>query len=345
MTRWMQLALFAISAFPFFAQAQDQSEAEADECVAEPTEDYNMPFRVGSLFIILVTSAVGMFTPIILHRIQPYSQGSIRDWCLTIAKFFGTGVILATAFVHMLPEALENFSSPCLTEGWQSYGAFAGIFCMISSFALQLLEMGAAAHLRSLHKHDQTSEHTQTEKYPDNLEAGHCHSAGFLEQDQSLHSIGTLILELGIVMHSIIIGIALANTGNDEFVTLLIALVFHQFFEGVALGTRVNDMNHKSWVKPVILGLLFVIMTPLGIAIGICIHSSYNGNSYSAVLSSAILDSLSAGILLYNAYISLMSAEVNHSRTFQQYSFIRKLSCFAAMYVGAGLMSLLGKWA
>lgn len=37
----------------------DQSEAEADECVAEPTEDYNMPFRVGSLFIILVTSAVG----------------------------------------------------------------------------------------------------------------------------------------------------------------------------------------------------------------------------------------------------------------------------------------------
>lgn len=86
-------------------------------------------------------------------------------------------------------------------------------------------------------------------------------------------------------------------------------------------------------------------MTPLGIAIGICIHSSYNGNSYSAVLSSAILDSLSAGILLYNAYISLMSAEVNHSRTFQQYSFIRKLSCFAAMYVGAGLMSLLGKWA
>lgn len=118
-----------------------------------------------------------------------------------------------------------------------------------------------------------------------------------------------------------------------------------QFFEGVALGTRVNDMNHKSWVKPVILGLLFVIMTPLGIAIGICIHSSYNGNSYSAVLSSAILDSLSAGILLYNAYISLMSAEVNHSRTFQQYSFIRKLSCFAAMYVGAGLMSLLGKWA
>lgn len=151
----------------------------------------------------------------------------MQSW-LWFSKIVGTGVILATAFVHMLPEALENFSSPCLTEGWQSYGAFAGIFCMISSFALQLLEMGAAAHLRSLHKHDQTSEHTQTEKYPDNLEAGHCHSAGFLEQDQSLHSIGTLILELGIVMHSIIIGIALANTGNDEFVTLLIALVFHQ---------------------------------------------------------------------------------------------------------------------
>lgn len=128
----------------------------------------------------------------------------------------------------MLPGALENFDSPCLTDGWKSYSAFAGVFCMIASFTLQLIEMAAAAHLRSIHKHDHTSEDTQTEKYSNNLEAGHCHSAGFLEEEQSFQSIGTMILELGIVMHSIIIGIDLANTGNDEFVTLLIALVFHQ---------------------------------------------------------------------------------------------------------------------
>jgi zinc transporter 1/2/3 len=56
----------------------------------------------------------------------------------------------------------------------------------------------------------------------------HVHSAGLFEEEEAFKNIGTLILELGIVMHSIIVGTTLSNAGSDEFVTLLIALVFHQ---------------------------------------------------------------------------------------------------------------------
>ncbi|KAI7870413.1 Zinc/iron permease [Spinellus fusiger] len=312
----------------------------------------------------------------ILHRIRPYHAGSIRDWLLTVGKFFGTGVILATAFIHMLPEALSNFDSPCLSEGWQSYGAFAGVFCMISSFALQLLELAAVSNMDKIHTQRQAEQKTldleKTDVSSTTLVSdlnpsttshhGHVHGAGLLEDDQSFRNIGTLMLELGIVMHSIIVGITLANTGNEEFVTLLIALVFHQvrrcttfffhawtnnkqFFEGVALGTRVNEMNHKSWTKPALMGTLFMLMTPIGIAIGIAIHSSFNPNSSSAILASAILDSLSAGILLYNAYVSLMSMEINHNVEFRRSSLIRKVVSFLSMYLGAALMALIGKWA
>ncbi|ORZ02479.1 Zinc/iron permease [Syncephalastrum racemosum] len=331
--------------------AQDASSD--DECAPDALDNYNMPLRVGSLFIILVTSALGIFTPMIMHRIKPYSPGSIRDWILTVGKFFGTGVILATAFVHMLPDAMENFDSPCLTAGWKTYGAFAGVFCMIASFALQLLEMGAISRLDALRKQKQQSSSSVSsataEMDSKTLEEGmhnHGHSAGLLEnEDQSFRNVGTLMLELGIVMHSIIIGITLANTGEDEFTTLLIALVFHQFFEGVALGTRINALPNTSWVKSLVLALLFIIMTPIGVAIGIGIHSSFNPNSSSSVLASAILDSLSAGILLYNAYISLMALEINHNIQFRQQSFSRKAICFLSMYVGAGLMALIGEWA
>ncbi|KAF7729529.1 high-affinity Zn(2+) transporter zrt1 [Apophysomyces ossiformis] len=269
----------------------------------------------------------------------------------------GTGVILATAFVHMLPEALENFHSPCLSEGWRSYEAFAGVFCMIASFALQLLELAAVANLDRIRARRRqnsgdvekvqvtASEESSQATAHNNEHVGHVHSAGLLEDDQSFKNIGTLMLELGIVMHSIIIGITLANTGNEQFITLLIALVFHQFFEGIALGTRVNDLNNKSWKKPFIMGLVFLVMTPIGVAIGIGIHSSFNPNSSSATLASAILDSLSAGILLYNAYVSLMSMEINHNEEFRKSSFRRKVVCFMSMYIGAGLMALLGKWA
>ncbi|KAI9493665.1 Zinc/iron permease [Zychaea mexicana] len=335
---------------PLVVRAQEAEGAEEESCARESLDDYNMPLRIGSLFIILVTSAVGTFVPMLLHRIHPYSEGSFRYWVLTVGKFFGTGVILATAFIHMLPESLENFSSPCLSEGWQSYGAFAGIFCMISSFALQLLELGAATYMDKLRAKRQNSAEASFNEddmeKKTGLEHGHVHGGALFEEDEkAFRNVGVMMLELGIVMHSIIIGITLANTGNDEFVTLIIALVFHQFFEGIALGTRINEMEHKSWVRPLILGGLFIIMTPIGVAIGIGIHSSFNPNSSSSVLANAVLDSLSAGILLYNAYVSLMSAEINHNLKFRQSSLTNKAVCFLSMYIGAGLMALIGKWA
>ena len=113
----------------------------------------------------------------------------------------------------------------------------------------------------------------------------------------------------------------------------------------MALGTRLNEMNYARWYKPVLMGLIYILMTPIGIIIGIGIRSYYNANSYSAVLASAILDSLSAGILLYNAYVSLMSMEISHSTAFHNSSTTRKVCCFISMYIGAGLMSLIGKWA
>jgi zinc transporter 1/2/3 len=126
----LKLCLLVFSLNIVYGQEEDPSSPESttNQCVQEDLSNYNLGLRIGALFIILATSAIGIFTPIALHKVSPYTKGSSRDWILTMGKFFGTGVILATAFVHMLPEALENFSSPCLSAGWQSYSAFAGVF-------------------------------------------------------------------------------------------------------------------------------------------------------------------------------------------------------------------------
>jgi zinc transporter 1/2/3 len=71
------------------------------------------------------------------------------------------------------------------------------------------------------HQHHQHHQHT------------HVHSAGLLDNENAFKDINTIILELGIVMHSIIIGITLANTQSSEFITLLIALVFHQVIKSL----------------------------------------------------------------------------------------------------------------
>lgn len=57
-----------------------------------------MPLRIGTLFVILVTSALGVFLPMLLIKL-PFQR--INTMFSTVIKQFGTGVILSTAFVHV----------------------------------------------------------------------------------------------------------------------------------------------------------------------------------------------------------------------------------------------------
>ncbi|TFY50701.1 hypothetical protein EVG20_g11376 [Dentipellis fragilis] len=41
------------------------------------------------------------------------------------AKYFGSGVIIATAFIHLLDPAIDELSSPCLGSGWTEYVCLA----------------------------------------------------------------------------------------------------------------------------------------------------------------------------------------------------------------------------
>lgn len=74
--------------------------------------------------------------------------------------------------------------------------------------------------------------------------AHNIHSDGCCEVEHAIlsggekheHMITTYILEFGIALHSLIIGITLGVTPGTEFITLLIAISFHQFFEGFALS-------------------------------------------------------------------------------------------------------------
>lgn len=48
---------------------------------------------------------------------------------------------------------------------------------------------------------------------------------------------------MGIVVHSVIIGISLGAAGSiDAIKTLLVALSFHQFFEGMGLGGCISQV-------------------------------------------------------------------------------------------------------
>jgi len=66
---------------------------------------------------------------------------------LTLGKQFGAGIILATAFIHMMPTAMSNLSSPCLGPVFsENYTAFGGLIILFSSLFMHWIEFVAMEH-------------------------------------------------------------------------------------------------------------------------------------------------------------------------------------------------------
>lgn len=86
--------------------------------------------------------------------------------------------------------------------------------------------------------------------------------------------------------------------GGEGWSTLLIVIVFHQFFEGLALGARIALLDYSWRWSPWIMGLAFTLITPIGIAIGVGVHENFSANGKAPLLAVGILNSISAGILV-----------------------------------------------
>lgn len=154
------------------------------------------------------------------------------------------------------------------------------------------------------------------------------------------------ILEFGVIFHSVFIGLTLAVAG-EEFPTLYVVLVFHQTFEGLALGSRLASIEwpkSKRWT-PYWLATGYAISTPIAIAIGLGVRQSFAPGSQTTLIVNGIFDSISAGILIYTGLVELMAHEFMFSGYMQRAPIKEVLAAVGTMALGAALMALLGKWA
>lgn len=154
-----------------------------------------------------------------------------------------------------------------------------------------------------------------------------------------------LILEFGVIFHSVIIGLTLGTAGS-KFSVLYPVIVFHQSFEGLGIGARLSAIpfpNRVAWM-PWWLCASYGLTTPIAIAVGLGVRTTYNPGSFVANIVSGVLDATSAGILLYTGLVELLARDFlfNPDRTQDN----KQLTFMVfSVFLGAGLMALLGKWA
>ncbi|KAL5581598.1 hypothetical protein UlMin_014040, partial [Ulmus minor] len=295
------------------------------DCTCEPEDEDRdktqaLKYKIVAIVSILVAGAIGVCLPILGKSIPALSP---ERNVFSVIKAFAAGVILATGFIHVLPDAFENLTSPCLSETpWEF--PFTGFVAMMSAIGTLMVDAFATSYFRNAHfgdkalpeRNSSVGDEEKSGEHADHLHvhthATHGHSHGSVPTSSSdllRHRVISQVLELGIVVHSVIIGISLGASESPKTIKPLVAaLTFHQFFEGMGLGGCIAQAKFKARAVT-IMGLFFSLTTPVGIAIGIGISNVYDESSPTALIVEGIFNAASAGILIYMALVDLLAAD------------------------------------
>lgn len=354
------------------------ADTQPVECDGEPVDTTNLGLRIASIFIILAAALLGALIPVFLSK-------SKRDLHRTffVCKFIGTGVIIATAWMHLMAPAVEALGNECLVPrlGEYDWAFFIGLFTVLTMFFAEILATHfgrkvAARHTvteqvyldapvspdRKIRAGDSdiedgrervvceagdspVSSHEQG-GYPATPQAhmGHCSAAGAGHEHPDIAGQLTaiIVLEFGVIFHSVFIGLVLATT--EDLVVLLIVLVFHQFMEGLGLGSRLATTSwpgRRSWL-PYLFAICFAISTPIGTAAGL---SAKPSSVADQMLTNGIFDAISAGILMYTGLVELLAHEFMFNPEMKKAGLPTQMLAFGSICFGAGVMALLAKWA
>ncbi|XP_047938812.1 zinc transporter 8-like [Salvia hispanica] len=325
-------------------------------CTCEAEDEYRdkalaLRYKLAALASILVASAAGVCLPV---AAKWFPALSAKSNLFFVVKAFASGVILSTGFIHVLPDAFENLTSPCIPEHpWGDF-PFTGFIAMVASIGTLMVDTYATSYYRrraNAKAADGGGDEEMLAAVRDHGVHGHAHRGGLVSSDSEdsddsellRHRVISQVLELGIVVHSVIIGIALgASQSPSTIKPLIAAMTFHQFFEGIGLGGCISQAKFN--VRAVaIMAVFFSLTTPVGIAIGIGIANIYSETSSTALIVQGVFNSASSGILIYMALVNLLSADFMSPRL--QNNGKLQLGANLALLLGAGCMSFLAKWA
>ncbi|CAN6327897.1 unnamed protein product [Urochloa humidicola] len=346
------LLLAAVSLLPDLAAAAG-CECSEDAAAAGRDKATALRLKFLAIFCILAGGAAGAAVPVLGRRFPALRPDT--DLFLAVKAFAG-GVILATGLVHILPAAFDALGSPCLAGHgpWAEF-PFAGAAAMLAAIATLMVDTVATGYFRRTVARKAAA---VVDVPPEDLEVasddahhGHAHGMSVIApapdaaagDELVRHRVISQVLELGVVVHSLIIGMSLGASDFPSTVRPLVpALTFHQLFEGIGLGGCI--VQAKFRLKSVVaMALFFSVTTPAGIAIGIGISSVYDETSPTALVVQGLLEAAAAGILVYMALVDILAEDFMSTRV--QSRARLQLALNASLLLGAGLMSMLAIWA
>ncbi|KAG7710826.1 hypothetical protein KL949_004260 [Ogataea haglerorum] len=187
--------------------------------------------RVSSVFVILFVSTCFTMFPLVARRIKSLR---IPELAYLLARHFGSGVILATAYVHLMDPAYEEIGpSSCvgMSGHWADY-SWPPALMLISVATIFTLDVYSEVYVEQKYgpmRRVSVVDVIAGDRGDDDLEQELTRQRSvskddFTVSDESMVEVSFrtqiaafLILEFGVVFHSVMIGLNLGACGYNDF--------------------------------------------------------------------------------------------------------------------------------
>lgn len=178
---WRFFFLVLLLLLPLFVHGDGEGDCSADDEGRDKKKA--LPLKIAAIVSILVCGGIGVGVPVLGMWIQ--SLRPEKDIFFVI-KAFAAGVILATGFIHILPDAFETLTSSCLAASpWQDF-PFAGFCAMVGAIGTLMVDTLATGYFSRLNG-DRLRPTSLSEATNGDVEAthGHTHGAAVMQPEDS----------------------------------------------------------------------------------------------------------------------------------------------------------------
>ncbi|XP_076340660.1 zinc transporter ZIP1-like [Tachypleus tridentatus] len=297
--------------------------------------------KVIVLATLLVVTFFASMLPLFIARqirmtLDP-TRRSTRQRIISFLSCFGGGVFLATCLMDLFPEVQEQLLNGMEKLNIKTSFPFSE-FIMIFGFLMVLTteqiiltwkERSPETHPLLGHSHNHNVldsdysvspafDHQSSIESVGSLEgiSNHPHPEDHISfsvhEDPSSHStLRSALLVLALSLHSVFEGLAIGLQPNVEDVLKVFgAVTIHKTIIAFTLGLNVvqSKFSHKT---AIICILLFSVMAPLGLAIGLTVMNVVQGSGIA--LTSGVLQGLACGTFLYVTFFEVLPHELNSS--------------------------------
>ncbi|KAM4593649.1 zinc transporter ZIP1 [Odontesthes bonariensis] len=275
--------------------------------------EYLLQVKIGALIGLLFLTLLFGFIPARVKWFRDTNGTEIHRTVLSLISCFAGGVFLAACLLDIIPDYLSDISAELdarkvetsfpLPEFIMAAGFFTVL--ILEKTVLNCREIRGAQEERAPLLAESRNGHSHGAATSSDLESSGHH----IHVDFQAHSpFRSFMLFLSLSLHSVFEGLAIGlQNSESKVLEICIAILVHKSIIVFSLSVKlVQSAIRPMWIALYI--LVFAVMSPLGIAIGISVMEAQLA---AGALIQAILEGLAAGTFVYITFMEILPHELN----------------------------------